>query len=60
MMPPRHPLLTELLHMIDRGKIQPLTTVKNIEDVLKEFIDVYPSIDDLLKDLEEWNYVKVL
>lgn len=59
-MPPRHPLLTELLDMIDRGKIQPLTTVKNIEDVLKEFIDVYPSIDDLLKDLEEWNYVKVL
>lgn len=59
MMPPRHKLLMELIDDIERDKIEPLTSVKNIEDILKEFIDLYPSYEEMLKDLEEWNYIKI-
>jgi hypothetical protein len=50
--------LVELLEDIDRGKIQPLTSVKNIEGVLAEFIHEYDSYDDMIRDLVEWNYIK--
>lgn len=59
-MPPRHYLLCELAEDIDRGKIQPLTSVKNIEEVIKEFVDSYESYEHMVEDLEQWNYVKLL
>jgi hypothetical protein len=50
--------LVELMNDIDMGRIQPLTSVKNIEGILAEFVDEYDSYEDMLKDLEEWNYIK--
>lgn len=54
-----HPLIVELLEDIEAGKIQPLTTVKNIEGILAEFVNEYTDYDAMLKDLEEWNYIKI-
>lgn len=58
MMPPQHRFLSELIDDIEKDRIQPLTSVKNIEAILKEFIDLYPNYEEMLKDLEEWNYIK--
>lgn len=54
-----HPFITELLQDIDAGKIQPLTTVKNIEGILAEFVSEYRDYDVMLSDLEEWGYIKI-
>lgn len=59
-MKPTAPYLLELLEDIERGKIQPLTSVKNIEAVLAEFVHEYDGYETMLEDLEEWNYVKLL
>lgn len=58
MMTPQHRFLSELIDDIEKDRIQPLTSVKNIEAILKEFIDLYPNYEEMLKDLEEWNYIK--
>ena len=54
-----HQYFLELLEDIDRGKFAPLTSIKNIESVLAEFIDEYPDYDAMIKDLQEWNYLKL-
>lgn len=51
-------LLIELLEDIDRGKFVPLTSVKNIEAVLSEFVDEYEDYAKLTDDLIEWHYIK--
>lgn len=60
MMASSHIFITELLEDIETGRVIPLTSVKNIESILKEFVDEYSDYDVMLKDLEEWNYVKLL
>ena len=59
MMGSPHPFITELLQDIDSGKIQPLTTVKNIEGILAEFVSEYTDYDVMLSDLEEWGYIQL-
>ena len=51
-------LLLELLEDIDRGKLAPLTSVKNIEAVLAEFVDQYEDYAAMVDDLIEWHYIK--
>lgn len=60
MMPLRHPFIIELLDDIDRHKVMPLTTIKNIESVLAEFVHEYPDYETMLKELQEFNYVKLV
>ena len=50
----------ELLEDIDRGKFAPLTSIKNIEGVLLEFISEYDDYESMIEDLIEWHYIKEL
>ena len=54
-----HQYFLELLEDIDKGKFAPLTSIKNIEGVLAEFIHEYPDYETMIKDLQEWNYLKL-
>jgi hypothetical protein len=56
---PRHRFLSQLFDDIDRGRIYPLTSTKNIEGVLKEFVDEYDCYEQLVDDLNEWHYIKI-
>lgn len=60
MMRIQHPFISELMMDIDRGKIVPLTSIKNIESILAEFVKEYPDYVSMLKDLEEWHYIELL
>ena len=60
MMIPHHRFLSQLFDDIDRGRIEPLTSTKNIEGVLKEFVDEYDCYEAMIEDLREWNYVKTM
>jgi hypothetical protein len=51
--------LVELFADIDRGTVEPLTSVKNIEATVTEFADDYEDYEAMIRDLEEWNYIKL-
>lgn len=50
----------ELISDIDRQKYAPLTSLKNIESVLAEFVHEYEIYDEMIEDLIKWHYLKPL